>query len=92
MLTPFASCEMSDGTGRVNLRSIGLKGDSLTEAAFTADGLDGWLYKYNPCTEFSLLYYDNLAVLICLKCFLFFVLQYLFASGGTNKRFRNNWA
>ncbi|XP_039263438.2 uncharacterized protein LOC120339391 [Styela clava] len=52
------TCDMSDGSGRINLKSLAL----TSGAAFTSDGLDGWLYKYNPCNGFDVVYYYDVAV------------------------------
>nr|XP_039263839.1 uncharacterized protein LOC120339715 [Styela clava] len=44
-------CEMSDGTGQINLKALGTQ--SGTDSAYSLPGGDGWLYKYNPCYPFS---------------------------------------
>lgn len=54
------TCDMSDGSGQINLRSIGLQEGN--DSVFSMPGGDGWLYKYNPCYEFSWGLFDGLAV------------------------------
>lgn len=51
---------MSDGSGQINFKGIGLQGG--TDSLYTLNGLDGWLYKYNPCYGFTSVYYYDLAV------------------------------
>lgn len=55
-------CEMSDGTGRINLHGPALDDSYLYDSAFTIYGNDGFYYKYNPCTGFNYGGYFDLAV------------------------------
>lgn len=54
---------MSDSSGQINLRGLGEKNGSAS--MFTIPGHDAWLYKYNPCYEFSFGFYYGLAVSLC---------------------------
>ena len=40
---------MSDNSGSINLRSVGMQGSPAFE---TGIGSDGWSYQYNPCYPF----------------------------------------
>lgn len=52
-------CEMDDGSGIVNLRSLAHPGNL---PKWTLGGGDGWMYKYNPCLGYAMGRVDGLAV------------------------------
>nr|XP_039263779.1 uncharacterized protein LOC120339676 [Styela clava] len=52
-------CEMDDGSGIINLRSLAHPGNL---PKWTLSGGDGWMYKYNPCLGYSLGINSDLAV------------------------------
>ena len=71
---------MSDGSGVINLRSVGNPGFGRQDPAFEVLGDDGWYYRYNPCYSWNSVQFYNLAVslkrLYCI--FKSFILAYLF--------------
>ena len=52
-------CDMSDGSGSINLRSIASRNGY---AKFQLDGGDKYLYSYNPCVGYNTVQFDDLAV------------------------------
>lgn len=50
--TDSCKCTMSDGSGSINLRSIGKQGANAP-AFETGLGSDGYSYQYNPCYPFT---------------------------------------
>jgi len=54
---------MSDGTGVINLRSLGNQGLGGQDPAFEVLGDDGWYYRYNPCYPWNSYQYTGLAVI-----------------------------
>ena len=53
---------MSDGSGVINLRSVGNQGDGSQQPVFEVLGDDQYYYKYNPCYSFKWENFTDLAV------------------------------
>ena len=58
----FNRCRMSDGSGDINLLSLGSKNSNPTYTV--TDDIGGyWSYQYNPCVPFTSGSYTDLAVM-----------------------------
>ena len=54
-------CEMSDGSGVINLRSVGEPNQLSTTPVYEIP-TGFWIYQYNPCYPFSSVGFTDLAV------------------------------